>query len=246
MLFNQFYSLWDKFDLILLMSPFKLKDRFSLAFLFCPWPLCTHSYTVSSAFVFLFFTCKNVWKLHFIVPEAVVCFPVALCRQRVECELAALSARCIWESWGGQADKQQELWEECRSGVTLPVRGATQVHMSYTWNGLRSSSWKPSQGVKNHRGVTSWRTGRHPGLSLPDPLSLSLAVTSLYLSDPVVSLGCSRRSHRRCGLMARDCQNGCNSDCRAVESWKLFFLVPTGCFFFLCVRLRTVHCHQGC
>lgn len=62
----------------------------------------------------------------------------------------------------GESDKQQEFWEKCRSEVTPPVRGATQVHMSYTWNGLRSSSWKPSEGVKSHRGVTLCKTRRHP------------------------------------------------------------------------------------
>ena len=83
-----------------------------------------------------------------------------------------------------ESDKQQEFWEKCRSGVTPPVRGAMQVHMSYTWNGLRSSSWKPSRGVKSHQGVTSCQNSPSPCLSLTDPPPAPPFVTCRHLSPP--------------------------------------------------------------
>lgn len=90
------------------------------------------------------------------------------------------SAQCQVHLWvlRGDSDKQQEFWEKCCREVTPPVRGATQVHMSYTWNGLRSSSWNLSQGIKSRRGVTACQTRRHPA-------SLSLTphfVTCCHLS----------------------------------------------------------------
>lgn len=124
-----------------------------------------------------------------------------------------LCARCIRESWGvggGEPDKRQEFREKCRREVTPPVRGATQVHMSYTWNGPKSSSWNPSQGIKSHWGVTLCQTRRRPAsLTLTPP------------TPPQMSLGCSQRSRGRCNVAVRGCQNRCRSDCWVLRLlWK--------------------------
>lgn len=51
------------------------------------------------------------------------------------------------------------------------------------------------------------------------PPSLSHAVTSSVWPDPWMSAGWSRvrRSHRRCNVMVRDCQNRCQFDCRVLH-----------------------------
>ena len=126
-----------------------------------------------------------------------------------------------------ESDKQQEFWEKCRSRVTPPVRGATQVHMSYTWNGLRSSSWKPSQGVKSHQGVTSCQNSPSPCLSLTDPPPPPVCHLPSPLSSCLTrgchsgAATCSQHSHRRCDVMVRDCQSRWHFDCRVLQPlWK--------------------------
>lgn len=131
------------------------------------------------------------------------------------------SAQCQVHLWvlRGESDKQQEFWEKCCSEVTPPVRGATQVHMSYTWNGLRSSSWNLSQGIKSRRGVTACQTRRHPA-SLADPPLCHLPSPLSSCLTPGCHSGaaaCSQHRHRRCNVMVRDCQNKCHIDCRVFQ-----------------------------